>query len=267
MLTLLRFDLKNTRSKMLVYCLIIAAFTAGCIFFWSSSFEGFFNNNNFYWITIFKLGSLGVTGTVCMLCLILVFVTLAQWFSQNLLDREGHFMNMLPVSKTKLFMSKTIAAFIWNFVIIGFIILCIYVFMSFDGRLEQIKDVVEDLMGGKGSLHIGYMLGAFGVFMALHGLTVTILAYTSLCIGQLVNLGRNFVVLLGFVGIGLAQIIIGIVLGAVLGAFNFGGLSSLPEMSSFFMGFCIKMSVVSIVNSGICFALGCYLLSTRLNLD
>lgn len=267
MLTLLRFDLKNTRSKMLVYCLIIAAFTAGCIFFWSDSFGSFFNNSNFYWITIFRLGSLGVTGTVCMLCLILVAIALAQWFSQNLLDREGHFMNMLPVSKTKLFMSKALAALIWNFAIIGFIILCIYVFLSFGGRLEQINDVAADLMGGSGSLHIGNMLAAFGLLAALHGLTVTVLAYTSICLGQLVCFGRSLVVLLGFVGIGLAQLVVGAGLGAALGVFNIAGLSSLPQMASFFMSFCIKMSLVCILNSAVTFALGCYLLSSRLNLD
>lgn len=267
MLTLLRFDLKNTRSKIFVYCLIIAAFTLGCIFFWSNGFEGFFDNNNFYLITIFKYGSLGVTGTVCMLCLILVFVSLAQWFSQNLFDREGHFMNMLPVSKTKLFLSKTLAALVWNFVVNGFIVLCLYVFMCSDGRLEQINDVVADLTGNNGSFHAGLMMIAFGVFATLHGLTVTVLAYTSICLGQIVDFGRSFCVLVGFVGIGLAQIVIGALLGAVLGVFNLGGISTLPGMISFFMGFCVKMSVVSLLNSALTFALGSYLLSTRLNVN
>jgi uncharacterized membrane protein len=268
MLTLLRFDLKNTWFKMFVYCAVVAVFTAVTIYFWSDAFGKFFNNENFYWITIFKYGSLGICGAVCLICLIMTFITLAQWFSQNLLAEEGHFMNMLPVSKLKLFSSKTITAVIWNFILIGFMLVCITVFLTFGSRMEQINDVIADLLGDGGdSLHLGHLIALFGLLMLMHSTLVSILAYTSICIGQMVNYCRNVLVLLGFVGIGLAEIVIGAVLAYILGVFNFSGLDSLVGMVSYFSGFCVKMSVVSFINCLITFGLGVHLLGSRLNID
>lgn len=268
MLTLLKFDLKNTWFKIFVYCIVLAVSTALAIYFWSSGFEGFFNNDNFYWITIFKFGSLGVFGAVCCICLIMTFITLAQWFAQNLMAEEGHFMNMLPVSRVKLFSSKALAALIWNVVLTGFMLLCVVVFLVFGHRLAQINDIIADLMGSSGdSLHLGHLLALFGLLMVIHSTLVTILAYTSVCIGQLVNFGRNILVLLGFVGIGLAEIVIGAIIAYILGVFNFGDLTSLTGMVSYFSAFCIKMSVVSLINTLITFGLGTHLLSGRLNID
>ncbi|GEM_PF-3858039 len=267
MLTLLKFDLKNTWYKIFVYCVVLAVSTAIAIYFWSSAFESFFNNDNFYWITIFKFGSLGVCGAICCICLIMTFITLAQWFSQNLMEEEGHFMNMLPVSKAKLFSSKTLAAFIWNVVLIGFMLLCVLLFLMFGHRLEQINDIIADLMGGSDdSLHLGHLLALFGLLMVIHSTLVTILAYTSVCIGQLVNFGRNILVLLGFIGIGLAESVIGAVIAYILGVFNFGDLTSLTGMVSYFSAFCIKMSAVSLINAIITFVLGIHLLSSRMNI-
>lgn len=176
-------------------------------------------------------------------------------------------MNMLPVSKAKLFSSKTLAAFIWNVVLIGFMLLCVLLFLMFGHRLEQINDIIADLMGGSDdSLHLGHLLALFGLLMVIHSTLVTILAYTSVCIGQLVNFGRNILVLLGFIGIGLAESVIGAVIAYILGVFNFGDLTSLTGMVSYFSAFCIKMSAVSLINAIITFVLGIHLLSSRMNI-
>ena len=268
MLTLIRFDLKNTWYRIAVYCGVIAVFTVLSTYFWSGSFAGFFDDTNFYWVTIFKLGSLGVTGAVCFICLVMTFIALAQWFAQNLFAEEGHFMNMLPVSKIKLFLSKTVAAIIMNGAIIIFIVICIGFFLLFGNRLAQVNDVALDLLGNSGgTFHIGYMLAQLSVFLICHCTAVTILAYTSICFGQFVYIGKNLLVLVGFVGIGLAEIIISLFLAYLFGVFNMEGLDTVSGMIAFFGSFCIKMSVISIINSVLTFALGSYLISTGLNVD
>ncbi len=268
MLTLIKFDLKNTWYKIALYCGIIALFTLLSTFFWSSGFEGFFDDTNFYWVTIFKLGSLGVTGAVCFICLIMTFIALAQWFAQNLFAEEGHFMNMLPVSKTKLFLSKTVSALIWNGAIIIFIILCVCFFLLFGDRFSQINDVARDLMGNSGEeFHFGYLLAELSVLLICHCTAVSILAYTSICFGQFVYVGKNLLVFIGFVGIGLAEIIISILLAYLLGVFNMDGLNTASGMVTYFGSFCIKMAGISVLNCILTFALGSYLISTGLNVD
>lgn len=268
MLTLLKFDIKNTWFKIFAYCIAVAVFTALTIYFWSHPFEGFFNNENFYWITIFKFGSLGVTGAVCCICLLMTFVTLAQWFAQNLLADEGHFMNMLPVSRAKLFLSKTLAALLWNSVLIGFMLGCVFVFLLFGGRLAQINDIIIDLVGEGGEIvHVGQLMIKFGVFMALYSTSLCILSYTAVCVGHTVNIGKNVLTLIGFIGIGLAELVIAAVLAAVLGVFNLGDLTSLAGIISYMGSFCVKMTAVCVINGLITFALGTYLLSGRLNIE
>lgn len=268
MLTLIKFDLKNTWFKIALYCGVIAVFTLLSTYFWSASFEGFFDDTNFYWVTIFKLGSLGVTGAVCFICLIMTFIALAQWFAQNLFAEEGHFMNMLPISKIKLFLSKVITALIWNAAIIIFIILCICFFLLFGDRFAQINDVASDLMGGSAdSFHIGYAFVQISALFICHCTAVTVLAYTSVCLGQLVDIGKNLLVLVGFLGVGLAELIISVMLAYVLGVFNMDGMDTVSGILSYFGSTCIKMSAVSVLNCALTFALGSYLISTGLNVD
>lgn len=268
MLTLLKFDIKNTWFKIFTYCIAIAVSTILTIYFWSNGFEGFFNNENFYWITIFKFGSLGVSGAVCCICLLMTFVMLSQWFAQNLFAEEGHFMNMLPVSKVKLFLSKVITALIWNFALIGFILLCVFIFLLFGDRLVQINDIVTDLVGDNGTgVHIGQLLAALGLFLSLHCTSVCVLAYTSICIGYTVNTGKNILILLGFIGIGFAELVTGAIFGALLGVFSLGDLSSLAGMVSYFGGFCVKMSIINIINGIITFGIGAYTIKSGVNID
>lgn len=267
MLTLLRFDIKNTWLKIFVYCLVIAVFTAFAVYCWSPAFEGFFNDDNFYWIIIFKIASLGLCAFVCFICLILTFITLSQWFSQNLLAEEGHFMNMLPVSKIKLFTSKAAAALLWNIILVGFMAACVMVFMNFGDRITQINDIIADLSGSSENIHLGQLIAFFGIFLVAHSTFVCVLAYASICIGQMTDIGRNALILTGFIGIGLAELIIGAVIAYLIGVFDFGPLSSVLDIITYFKKFCIRMSFVSLTEAAIAFGLGAYLLCSRLNID
>ena len=177
-------------------------------------------------------------------------------------------MNMLPVSRIKLYSSKVLTAVLWNVVLIGFMVLCVFVFLKFGGKLEQLDDIVADLLGDDAAnVNLGKLLTYFGIFVTLHSIVVTLLAYVSICIGHLVDIGKNFITLLGFIGLGLAEMIIGIALAYALGVFNFGNLKSLVGIMMYFNSFFIKMSVTSVVSAIINFALGVYLLDTRLNID
>jgi hypothetical protein len=268
MLTLIGFDIKNTWSKVFIYCLVIALFTAITIYFWSDDFAGFFNNDNFYWITIFQFGSLGISGAVCCICVLMTFIVLAQWFFQNLLADEGHFMNMLPISKAKLFLSKTVTALIWNAVVVGFAILCVVVFLGFDNRFGEINGIITDLMNNDGAtVHLAHLFVEFGVMLVMQTTSLCVLSYTSLCVGQFVNVGKNLLVLAGFVGIGIAEVVITGILAYILGIFDLSSLDSIPGIMSYFGSFCIKMSVISLIEIVLVFLLGTYLLSSRLNID
>jgi hypothetical protein len=268
MLTLIKFDIKNTWFRVFWYCVAIAAATALTVYFWSDDFAGFFNNDNFYWITIFKFGALGITGAVCCICMLMTFIVLAQWFFQNLLADEGHFMDMLPISRAKLFLSKTITAFIWNIVVVGFTVVCVFIFLKFGNRFAQINDIVSDLMGEGGSkVHLAHLFVEFGIMLVMQAASLCVLSYTSLCVGQFVNIGKNFLVLAGFVGLGIAEGIIAVALAYILGVFNLGALDSIPGILKYIGDFCIKMSAVNFINCVLSFMLGTYLLSTRLNID
>ncbi len=257
MLTLLKYDLKNTRFKMLLYCIAPLVVTVAATFCWSDFFEGFFDGNNFYWITICKWGSIGIWFIVCAICFILAFVALAQWFAQSLLAEEGHFMNMLPVSKTMLLLSKVLTALIWNFVLVCFSVICVMVFLYFGGKLAQINDILLDLMGdSEDGLHISQLFLLGGMFLSVHCGAVSVLSYVSIFLGHRVNIGKNAVTLLSFFGIGLAEIIVSLVLAYILGMFNFGDLGSITGIIKFFDMACIKMTIVSLIFLLINFAMG-----------
>jgi hypothetical protein len=198
----------------------------------------------------------------------MTFIFLAQWFSQNLLSDEGHFMNMLPISKMMLFSSKTITAVIWNVVLVGFMVICVFVFLSSGDLLTQINDILADLAGDTAANpHLGILAAKVSVFLILYSVSICILAYTAICVGQTVNIGRNIIILLGFIGIGLAELVIGVVLAYLLGVFKFGDLTSVSAMVDYCGALCVKLALVSLINSVISFALGVHLLNTNINLD
>jgi hypothetical protein len=268
MLTLIGFDIKNTWTRVFWYCLAIAIATGLTVYFWSGDFAGFFNDENFYWITIFQFGSLGIAGAVCCICVLMTFIVQSQWFFQNLLADEGHFMNMLPIGKIKLFLSKTITAFVWNLVVVGFSVGCVMLFLKFDNRFDQINDIITDLMNGEGtSVHLVHLFVEFGLMVVLQSTSLCVLSYTSLCVGQFVNIGKNLLVLIGFVGLGLAELVMTGVLAYLMGVFDFSSLTSIPGIMSYFGSFCIKMSIISFIEIIFMIALGTYLLSSRLNID
>lgn len=268
MLGILKYDIKATYKKIILFLILVLAIGLLSKFFWSEAFYNLFDSNNFYVATICKFASLGVYGCIAFLTLISVAVNMSSRYGQNMFGNQGYFVNSLPLNGWIKVGSKVLTAFIWNFIVVSCIAISLVIFVVGNEQVLAILAVFDEFAdSGAGNLHIGWVSVSGCLFFICNGTLFTLLLYASISLGQLVDDVRNIVIFFGFIALGIATVVLVALLAMVLGVFNIGDVGNMEAIFALLQKTAIKMSIICVLISGVLFWLSAYIVDTKLNLE
>jgi len=201
---LLKYEYKATSIMFLPLLLAFLATTAIIRLF------GFLGSDFFAFRLLYGM----LAFVTVILCIIVVFypvISGAQRFSKNLLKDEGYLMNTLPVTSTKLILSKALVSITWVFASAISCGLAFLIMIAGDEDAEKIIDGIKELykIFLKEFVNRPLFIVLSIVLIIASFIAFLFMFYAALSIGHLANKRRGAMAVLSFIGLYFATQMIG----------------------------------------------------------
>lgn len=270
---LIKYDFKSlNRYLLIVHAFLLLSAVAVRVFLTEPLNVNFFDSeaNGMIFMGIFILYTLIIVGTSFATCILV-----AVRFYKNLYSDEGYLTFTLPVTRSQLLLSKTIAGTVWVFINTFLVFMCMAIVIWTSevsaGYHANDEKVLEALgfTGAYANLTFSKVILFLLLVALVEAISTVTTIYASVAIGQLFQGHRIVGAVASYFGLTTITSVIMYVLFIALGLFSFRDPTFLVNQSS--IGYMIdtfKISgILSIITAVLLYTVTYMLMKKKLNLS